>query len=138
MMLLDTDILIDVALDRSPHSDASSDILEWVESGGENACIAWHTVSNLYYIVAIRERRGRDSALNFILDLTRFVSVAATDTESVHYAARLPMSDFEDAMQVAAARAAGARLIITRNISDYRQPPIPAVTPAQALGEIAG
>lgn len=138
MMLLDTDVLIGVALDELPHSDASSEILEWIEKGGEDACIAWHTVSNLYHIVAIRERRGRDSALNFILHLTRFVSVVPTDTESVRYAARLPMSDFEDAMQVAAARACGARLIITRNISDYRQSPIPAITPAQALDGIAG
>ncbi len=136
MMLLDTDVLIDVALDRRPHSDASSDILEWVESGGESACVAWHTVSNFHYMV--NRELGGDSALGFILDLTRFVSVSATDTESVRYAARLPMPDFEDAMQVAAARACGARLIITRNIADYRQSPIPAITPAQALDGIAG
>ena len=136
MMLLDTDILIDVALDRRPHSDASSGILEWVEKGGEEACIAWHTVSNFHYLT--RQALGGDGTLNFILDLTRFVSVSATDTESVRYAARLPMPDFEDAMQVAAARACGARLIITRNIPDYRQSPIPAITPAQALDGIAG
>ena len=136
MMLLDTDVLIDVTLDRRPHSDASSGILEWVESGGESACIAWHTVSNFHYMV--NRELGGDATLRFILDLTRFVSVAATDTESVRYAARLPMSDFEDAMQVAAARACRARFIITRNIRHYRQSPIPAITPAQALDEIAG
>ena len=136
MMLLDTDILIDVALDRRPHSEASSEILEWVESGGESACVAWHTISNFHYMV--NRELGGDSALRFILDLTRFVSVAVTDTDSVRYAARLPMPDFEDAMQVAAARACGARFIITRNIRHYRQSPIPAVTPAQALDEMAG
>ena len=41
------------------------------------------------------------NARDFIVELTRFVAVATTDTESVSYAAALPMTDFEDALQVA-------------------------------------
>lgn len=137
MMLLDTDILIDVALNRRPHSAPARILLNRIESGGGDACIAWHTVSNIYYVVT-RETRNRDSALNFILRLARFATVAVTDAESIRYAARLPMSDFEDAMQVAAAVACDADFIVTRNIRDYRQSPIPAITPSQALDEIAG
>ena len=47
------------------------------------------------------------------------------------------MTDFEDAMQVAAARACGAMRIVTRNISDYARSPIPAVTPQEALAHMA-
>lgn len=137
MMLLDTDILIDVALDRRPHSAPARNLLERIERGGEDAFIAWHTISNIHYVVT-RQTRDRDSALNFILRLARFASVAATDAESIRYAARLPMSDFEDAMQVAAAVACDADFIVTRNIRDYRQSPILAITPSQALDEIAG
>ena len=137
MMLLDTDILIDVVLDRRPHSAPAVNLLNRIEDGDEDACIAWHTVSNLYYIVT-RQTRNRDSALNFILRLMNFVSVAPTDAESVRYAVGLPMSDFEDALQAAAAQACDAQFIITRNVADYRQSPIPAITPAQALDEIAG
>ncbi|MDE2688093.1 MAG: hypothetical protein OXI16_11440 [Chloroflexota bacterium] len=50
-MLIDTDILIDIALDRQPHSSPASDLLDFVERGVEPACIAWHSVSNFYYIV---------------------------------------------------------------------------------------
>ena len=64
------------------------------------------------------------------------MSVATTDTEGIRYAAGLPMSDFEDAMQVAAARACGARYIVTRNTRDYGQSPIPAVNPQQTLDEL--
>ena len=131
MILLDTDILIDFALDRQPHFASASDLLERIRNGGEDACVAWHTISNFYYLT----RRDID-AVDFILDLIGFVSVAVTDTESVRYAARLPMSDFEDALQVAAARACRARFIVTRNIADYRQSPIPAIAPERALDEI--
>ena len=130
-MLLDTDVLIDVALDRLPHSGPASDLLDRIENGSESACIAWHSVSNLYYLVA--PARGGMSTRDFIVELIRFVPVATTDTESIRYAAELPMTDFEDAMQVAAARACGALRIVTRNTRDYERSPIRAVTPQEAL-----
>ena len=131
MILLDTDVLIDIALDRRPHASSASELLDRIEHGAESACIAWHSVSNLYYIVA--PARGGVSTRDFVVELTRFVGVAITDTEALRYAAALPMADFEDAMQVAAARACGARHIVTRNVRDYERSPIRAVGPQEAL-----
>ncbi len=48
------------------------------------------------------------------------------------------MNDFEDALQVAAARACGASFIATRNTSDYRRSPIPALSPEAVLEELDG
>ncbi len=134
MILLDTDILIDIALDRHPHAGPAAELLDQIEHGAERACIAWHTVSNFYYIVAAV--RGGGDARDFIVELTRFVAVAATGTEAIRYAAELPMADFEDALQVAAARACGARHIVTRNVRDYVRSPIPAVEPRTALSNL--
>ena len=131
MILLDTDVLIDVALDRQPHASPAAELLDRIEHGAESACIAWHSVSNLYYVVA--PARGGVSTRDFIVELTRFVRVAITDTEALRYAAALPMADFEDALQVAAARACGARHIVTRNVRDYERSPIRAVGPREAL-----
>ena len=135
MMLLDTDVLVDVALDRLPYSGAASELLDRIEHGSLSACIAWHSVSNLYYLVT--PAGSGVSARDFIAELTRFVEVAATDTEAVRYAVKLPMPYFEDAMQVAAARACGARQIVTRNVTDYERSPIPAVSPQEALDGLA-
>ena len=134
-MLLDTDILIDVALDRRPHSESASRLLDRIERGWEEAFIAWHTVSNFYYIVS--STRGDADTRHFIMELTRFVAIAPVDTESIRYAASLPMRDFEDAMQVAAARACGAKYIVTRNIRDYERSPIPATNPQDALAQLS-
>ena len=79
-------------------------------------------------------RRG--DARDFLVDLTRFVAVAATGTEALRYAAALPMADFEDALQVAAARACGARHIVARNVQDYARAPIQAVEPREALSDL--
>ena len=134
MILLDTDVLIDIALDRHPHSGPASKLLDRIERGSQGAYIAWHTVSNFYYLVA--SSRGGTNARDFIVDLTRFVRVAPTDTEAIQYAAGLPMADFEDAMQVAAARSCGARHIVTRNVRDFARSPIPAITPQEALAQL--
>ena len=133
-MLLDTDVLIDVALERRPHSELASEILDRLEYGRQNAFIAWHTVSNFYYLVA--PSRGGMSARDFIVELTRFVAVASTGTEAVRYAVSLPMTDFEDAMQVAAARACDAQYIVTRNVKDFARSPIPAISPREALSRL--
>lgn len=76
------------------------------------------------------------STRDFIAHLTRFVGVAATGTEATRYAAALPMTDFEDAMQVAAARACGAQHIVTRNVKDYERSPISAISPEDALSGV--
>ena len=133
MILLDTDVLLDIALDRLPYSGPASELLNLIESGAEDASIAWHTVANLYYLM--RPVRGGANTRDFIIDLTRFISVATTDTHGIRYALQLPMPDFEDAMQVAAARASGARLIV-RNMKDYERSPIPAVDAETVLAEL--
>ena len=133
-MLLDTDVLIDVALDRRPHSEASSELLDRVERGARRAFVAWHTLSNFHYLVT--PARGDSDTREFITELIRFVAVAPADTAALRYALSLPMADFEDAMQVAAARACGARHIVTRNVTDFARSPVPATTPREALAQL--
>jgi len=133
MMLIDTDVLIDVALDRRPHSDSASELLDRLEQGMGSAWVAWHSLSNLYYIVT--PVLGKEDTRDFIVELSRFMDVAETGTKDIRYAAELDMADFEDAMQVSAARACGARCIVTRNVRDYARSPISAVNPLQAIHE---
>ena len=135
-MLLDTDVLIDLALNRQPWSEPAATLLDRIEATGQTAFIAWHSVANFHYLAS--PSSGRKRARDFIVELTRFVGVAAGGAEAVRYAASLPMKDFEDAMQVAAARSCGASRIVTRNIKHYQRSPIPAITPRQALSRLPG
>ncbi len=130
-ILVDTDVLLDVAFDRPPHFDAAAALLDHLEQHPGTGFVAWHTVSNFYYLVV--PRYGREETRELILDLSRFVEVAVTDTESLRLAGRLQMRDFEDAMQVAAAQACAADVIATRNTRDFRVSPVAARTPKQVL-----
>jgi predicted nucleic acid-binding protein len=135
VILLDTDVLLDVALDREPHAEASSALLDLLERRPRMAFVAWHTLSNLYY--QIRPEGGDAGARAFLADLTRFATVAQAGTDALRYAVALPVADLEDAMQVAAARECGAQYIATRNVRDFVNSPIPAQTPAALLEKLA-
>lgn len=137
-MLLDTDVLLDVALDRHPHVRHSAALLSRLEQMPPVAFVAWHSLANFHYLV--RAHASDHSARRFLAELTRFVTVAPSDGNAFRYAAALDLRDFEDALQVGAARAVGADRIVTRNRRDYRGSPIPAVSPKAALArlDIAG
>jgi predicted nucleic acid-binding protein len=134
ILLVDTDILIDFALDRRPHAVAAGELLDALERRQATGFIAWHSVANFHYLVV--SKKGSSATRAFLLDLLRFVQVAPTSTESVRYAASLPMRDFEDALQVAAAVACGAQTIATRNVRDYARAPVRATTPMVLLREL--
>ena len=134
MILIDSDVLLDDALDRDPFADDSSDFLNRLEQTGGMVFVSWHSISNLYYI-ASKEREDED-VRRYIARLLSFAQIAETNTEHLRYALDLDMRDFEDAMQVAAAQACNAERIVTRNIVDFVNSPIRAITPEEALREI--
>lgn len=130
-LLLDADVLLDIALDREAFFAQSSRVLEWCQKTPGSAVVAWHTVSNIYYV--LRAARSDAKARTFISDMLRFATVASGGTEAVSRALALRMADFEDSLQVVAALSQGVELIITRNIRDYRGAPLPAVSPQDFL-----
>jgi len=133
-ILLDTDVLLDVGLWREPWAKRSKAILDLCEAHVVSGFVAWHTVSNVFYLV--RHQAGSD-ARPYIDGLLRFVEVAQVGHAEMQLALRLDMSDLEDAMQAAAAAACGAGRIVTRNARDFKRSPIPAVTPKGLLREMA-
>lgn len=125
-ILIDTDILLDVALRRAGFFSDSAAVLSWAEANPGQAAVAWHSLSNIAYLV-------KPDSRTFISDLLEFVEIAPVSTSDMHTALGLPMKDLEDAMQVAAALSFGARHLVTRNLPDYRRSPVPALAPQTFL-----
>jgi predicted nucleic acid-binding protein len=134
ILLVDTDVLLDVALAREPFADPAGRLLDHLQGNPGTGVVAWHSISNFYYLA--RSSRGDNDAREFIHDLVGFLRVVAGGTDSVRTALVLPMADFEDALQAVAGQAADADLIATRNVADYRQSPIPAKAPRQIADEL--
>ncbi|MBI3301208.1 MAG: PIN domain-containing protein [Deltaproteobacteria bacterium] len=128
-ILLDTDVLLDVALQRANFFENSARVLEWAEGEPGQAAVAWHSLSNLAYLV-------RPDAREFIRDLLQFVEVAPVGTSQALQAVSFPMKDFEDALQASAALSFGASYIVTRNLVHYKRSPVPALSPTQFLMKV--
>ncbi len=128
-ILVDTDVLLDVALGRPAFRDDSGQVLAWAEAVPGRAAVAWHSLSNLAYLV-------RPDARPFIKDLLAFVDVAEVGTQAMRSALALSMNDLEDAMQTVAALAFESDHIVSRNTRDYRNSPVPALTPRAFLRTI--
>jgi len=121
-LFLDTDILLDVLLEREKHYEASARLLDWAEAHPGQCAVSWHGLANIHYL-------SKDGAWGFIEELTEFCVIPATGTADMKRALGLGFTDLEDAMQTAAALRFEAQIIVTRNLSDYRRSPIKAVRP---------
>ena len=74
------------------------------------------------------------SAVDYVLS---FFEVRCLDESGWKLARSLPMADFEDAVVASLALGAGASLIITRNVPDFANAPMQAVSPANFLSGLS-
>jgi PIN domain len=134
-VLLGTDVLMDVALGTPEFGPNSRRVVEWCQQRPESAIVAWHTMSNLFYLLTAA--RSVAFSRSFLADLLSFVFVASGGTEQLRQALNMHMRDFEDALQLVAAIAGKADFIITRNIADYRSSVVSALRPDEFLNRFS-
>jgi len=133
-VLVDSDVLLDVALERTEFVTDSTAVLTWSEQHPDSSWVAWHSLSNIHYVG--RRMRGNKAIRDFLGEILGFLAVPSTDHILARQALGMPIEDFEDALQVVSALAARADFIVTRNTADYRRSPVPAVTPADFLRRV--
>ena len=73
--------------------------------------------------------KNKLQAKEFIEGLLEYTEITVCTKEDLQFALLLNMADFEDAMQVAAAKAENCTAVITRNIADYKNSPIAVILP---------
>jgi predicted nucleic acid-binding protein len=128
-LLLDINILLDVAFGR-PGQESSSAVIRQC-GGAHEGWLAWHSLATFAYLVERQDSAA--TARAHLADLLAWVKVAETTHAHTLHALKLPMRDFEDALQVAAAIACQASWIVTRNGKDFTDSPIPAISPEAFL-----
>jgi predicted nucleic acid-binding protein len=135
-VLLDVNVVLDALQSREPFSDDAVRVLACAESGALSGLLAAHTLTTLFYLMA---RYGSPAAARVqIGDLLSILDVAAVDQTVIQAALALPAGDFEDCVQMAAARRAGADFVVTRDRAGFAAGPVPALTPAELLALLRG
>jgi predicted nucleic acid-binding protein len=126
-ILFDTNVVLDVLLDRQPYVEASAAAWAAVETGISQGMLAAHAVTTIHYLV--RKEKGNVRARRIISAILRVFGVAPVDGAVVQDALQLPFSDFEDAVTAAAGRSAGCEYIVTRDPKGFRGSPVRSLTP---------
>lgn len=116
-ILLDTNVILDVALERQPFFSQSEEVLSLAENGAFEAFISASTFSDLYYI--IRKQKSRSLAFNFVDSVAQAYQIATVDRAVISLALTLGFQDFEDAIQCATAIVNQLDAIVTRDAQDY-------------------
>ena len=130
-LLLDTNVVLDVMLDRKPHVVASAKVVAAAETGGIEASLCATTITTIHYLatkalgakVSAREI-GRLLEIFRIAPVTEVVLKAALQTKT---------PDYEDAVLFEAARAAGMDGIVTRNAEDFPKTKLPIYLPVDIM-----
>ena len=129
-ILFDTNVVLDVLLDRQPYVAASAAAWAVVETGALEGMLAAHAVTTIHYLV--RKESGNVKARRIVSAILRVFGVAPVDGAVIQEALQLHFSDFEDAVTAAAARVAGCECIVTRDPKGFRGSPVRSLT-AEAL-----
>ena len=130
-VLFDTNIILDVLLDRKPFSEHASYLMSKVERSEINGFLCATTITTIHYLLS--KYLDKEKAIDSINSIMALFEVASVNRLVIENALKSKFSDFEDAVLHESARHAGAEYIITRNINDFKITKIPAFTPAEFL-----
>ena len=128
-ILIDTNILIDYFLHRPEFYENSKLVINYCFFI-VNGYIAAHSFSDMYYVLHEKEKRDIEYCRTVFLKLCQMFEVCTLDKQRIIEASNnLNFNDFEDSLQSSYAESAGLDYIVTRNISDFKNSSVPAITP---------
>ncbi len=133
---VDINVFVDLFRDRQPYSVDSTQIVDLVAQGKLKGVCPAHGLTTLYYLVRKHgSKREAEAAMDRVLD---HFQIGNLDDAGWREARALPVDDFEDAVVATVAKAFGSALIVTRNVADFAGSHVPAISPAEFIGQFPG
>jgi predicted nucleic acid-binding protein len=130
-VLFDTNVVLDVLMERDPHARAAAQLMSLVDQGHLEGYLCATTVTTVHYLAA--KSLGAKRAASLVATLLDVFRIAPVDGEVVAEALGLGFGDFEDAVIHEAAVLVGATAIVTRNGRDFKGATIAVFDPNEML-----
>ena len=134
-VLIDTNILLDLILEREPFVEATTLLFKEIEQGQVQGYIAATSITNIFYI--IRKAQGREIALQAISRILQVLEVCAVNRQTIELALNENLKDFEDGIQVACATLAGLDAVVTRDKSDFVVAKLPVFSAEELAAQLS-
>lgn len=130
-ILFDTNVILDVLLDRDPFVGPASILFSFVENGKIEGYVSASSITTIHYLATkIMGAQKSRQTIRKILELlavspvNRIVLAAALDSK---------MKDYEDAVIYQAAYHGGCHAVVSRNKKDFKPTEIPIYTPSELI-----
>jgi len=90
---------------------------------------------DVFIVNRYQDQATASKVIGWLLDWFHVAAIGKTELMRAH---TLGWPDFEDAVVAAAAESSGCEVVVTRNVRDFRDSPVPAVTPEEYLSDLRG
>lgn len=128
---LDTNVLLDFLLNRAPFSNDIAEIIEGSISNSIQLSVSSVSIADTYYIMGRSE--GIKSARKKLKKILELVTVENVGETTVHKSSKSKFKDFEDGIQNYCAMESKHKIIVTRNVKDFKESKLAILTPKELL-----
>ena len=133
-ILFDTNVILDVLLDREPFSNDAAFLMSLVEKSEIIGIICATTVTTIHYLA--NKALGPQATSRHIQTLLALFVIAPVNRVVLEGAVKSKFKDFEDAVLHESAIHAGAEYIVTRNIDDFKKSKLPIFSSVDLINSI--
>ncbi len=132
-VLFDTNVVLDIALNRTPFVEHAALLWRLAEQKEIMGCLSNTSVTDIFYIV--NKHAGKAKARGFIADILDTFKLVDIDEEGFRQALNEEIADFEDAVQYVICTQNDCDVLATRNKADYGDRP-EVLDPAELIERI--
>lgn len=125
-LFVDSDVILDLLAKREPHYIYSAKMFTLMDQQKVEAFTSPIVFANLHYLP--RKMTSNDAALKSLRKLKTLIDILPTDRKMIEQSLDSGFNDFKDAIQYFTSVNNGIKLIITRNIKDYKKSKISILT----------
>jgi predicted nucleic acid-binding protein len=133
-LFIDTDIILDLLTAREPFYEYAATLFSLADNGKVSLHFSSLSFSNLNYMLS--KQYSAAQARKLLSKFKTIVKVLAVDEKITELALSSDFKDFEDALQYYTAIANNIKMLVTRNLKDYKHADIPVMTAEQYLRSV--
>lgn len=125
-IFVDTDVIFDLLAKREPFYNYSAKLFTLADKQELTICVSSLCFGNLNYILS--RQKSATEARKILSRFKVLVKVLPVDDKVIELALNSDFGDFEDAIQYYCAIENGIKLLITRNLKDFKHARIPVLS----------
>ena len=130
-IFVDTDVILDLLAERIPFFHFSAVLFTFAEMKKLELHTTPLVLANTFYI--LKKKIGNNEAKNALRKLRILVHVVDSSESIIDKALNSDFTDFEDAIQYYTALEHNIKIILTRNVRDYKNTSVIVQTPEEFL-----